>query len=104
MVHNAMHCDVFSHPGVEFLWRVVLAATFGFPVEAYRPTHNLNHHVYTQHEQDHLHTSQMKYKWHFLNLILFFPTVYPGISKLENDYLRKEGKKLSFKFFSFIVQ
>ena len=29
---------------------------------------------YTQHG-DHLDTKQMKYKWHLLNLLLFFPTV-----------------------------
>eukprot|EP00928_Gymnodinium_smaydae_P032582 TRINITY_DN23555_c0_g1_i1.p1 TRINITY_DN23555_c0_g1~~TRINITY_DN23555_c0_g1_i1.p1 ORF type:complete len:310 (+),score=45.69 TRINITY_DN23555_c0_g1_i1:75-932(+) len=104
MVHNAMHCDVFSNKFVEFVWRVLLAGTFGFPVEGYRPTHNANHHVFTQHEQDHLHTSQMEYRWHWLNLLMFFPKVYPGIAKLENAYLKKEAGKLSWNFFCFVSQ
>lgn len=94
MVHNAMHCDVFLDKGAEFTWRVFLTGIFGFPVEAYKPTHNANHHVYTQSEHDHLHTSQMKYDWHFLNLVMFFPSVYPGICKLEQEYLKKEWKNL----------
>ena len=88
-----MHCDIFRHGFVESVWRVLLSATAGVPVESYRPTHNMNHHVYlggniaqilplrwwhvipryTQHG-DHLDTKQMKYKWHLLNLLLFFPT------------------------------
>eukprot|EP00440_Ansanella_granifera_P076125 gb/GFBE01082616.1/.p1 GENE.gb/GFBE01082616.1/~~gb/GFBE01082616.1/.p1 ORF type:complete len:314 (+),score=62.91 gb/GFBE01082616.1/:1-942(+) len=103
MVHNAMHCDVFKHPVVETVWRVILSAVAGVPVEAYRPTHNLNHHVYTQHG-DHLDTKQMKYNWHFLNLVLFFPTVYPKITKLENEYIGKEFSKLSKTFFLWLAQ
>jgi fatty acid desaturase len=104
MVHNAMHCDVFSNQLVEFVWRIFLAGTFGFPVEAYKPTHNMNHHVFTQRVEDHLHTTQMTHKWHFLNLIMFFPTVYPGIATLENQYLAKECQTMSFSLFSFLVQ
>jgi len=104
MVHNSMHCDVFDNPAMETVWRFFLTATFGFPVEAYRPTHNANHHVFTQHEKDHLHTSQMKYQRHCLNLLLFFPTVYPGIMKLENEYVLKEFKKNSWSFYRFVGQ
>eukprot|EP00931_Biecheleriopsis_adriatica_P096908 TRINITY_DN70638_c0_g1_i1.p1 TRINITY_DN70638_c0_g1~~TRINITY_DN70638_c0_g1_i1.p1 ORF type:complete len:331 (+),score=54.48 TRINITY_DN70638_c0_g1_i1:81-995(+) len=103
MVHNAMHCDVFRHSGVESIWRVALSATAGVPVEAYRPTHNLNHHVYTQHG-DHLDTKQMTYRWHLLNLLLFFPTVFPAIQKLENAYIGKEASKLSKVFFLWLCQ
>jgi len=104
MVHNAMHCAVFAHPSVEFLWRLTLTTTFGFPTEAYKPTHNQNHHVFTQLVEDHLHTTQMSYKWQWLNLVLFFPTVYPSIMKLENEYVKKEASKRSFNFFSFVCQ
>eukprot|EP00441_Pelagodinium_beii_P022887 CAMPEP_0197667692 /NCGR_PEP_ID=MMETSP1338-20131121/67155_1 /TAXON_ID=43686 ORGANISM="Pelagodinium beii, Strain RCC1491" /NCGR_SAMPLE_ID=MMETSP1338 /ASSEMBLY_ACC=CAM_ASM_000754 /LENGTH=244 /DNA_ID=CAMNT_0043246985 /DNA_START=142 /DNA_END=876 /DNA_ORIENTATION=+ len=103
MVHNAMHCDVFRHRGVESAWRLILSATAGVPVEAYRPTHNLNHHILTQHG-DHLDTKQMQYRWNFLNLVLFFPTVFPSIQKLESAYVSKEFKKLSPVFFLFIGQ
>jgi len=104
LVHNAMHCDVFSNNNVEFIWRLMLAGIFGFPVEAYKPTHNANHHVYTENEKDHLNCSQMKYRWHFLNLIMFFPTVFPALQKLEGEYLAKEYKKRSRGFFSMICQ
>eukprot|EP00929_Paragymnodinium_shiwhaense_P118197 TRINITY_DN9000_c0_g1_i1.p1 TRINITY_DN9000_c0_g1~~TRINITY_DN9000_c0_g1_i1.p1 ORF type:complete len:307 (-),score=49.64 TRINITY_DN9000_c0_g1_i1:227-1147(-) len=104
LVHNAMHCDVFLNRSAEFVWRVILTWLFGFPVEAYKPTHNANHHVYTQHENDHLHTSQMKYKWHFLNLIMFFPQCYAGITKLEQEFMKKEWQKKSATFFYFACQ
>mmetsp|Transcript_58838 Transcript_58838/g.137422 ORF Transcript_58838/g.137422 Transcript_58838/m.137422 type:complete len:317 (-) Transcript_58838:112-1062(-) len=90
VVHNAMHRDVFIERVVETVWRVILSSTFGFPVEAYKPTHNLNHHVHTQHEEDHLHTAQMNYKSPLLNLVFFFPTVYPGICRLEKEFLSRE--------------
>lgn len=99
-----MHCDVFGHPMVEHVWRFTLTTLFGFPVEGYRPTHNVNHHVFTNHEEDHLHTSQMKYKWHMLNLLLYFPTVYPAIVKLENQYIANEFKKRSPAFCRFVIQ
>lgn len=104
VVHNAMHCDVFAARGVEYAWRVALSAMFGFPVEAYRPTHNANHHVYTNHEEDHLDTAQMQYSWHLLNLLLFFPTVYPKIAKLERKYLASESAKKSVAFFVFVLE
>lgn len=44
-------------------------------MESYRPTHNQNHHQFTQLETDHLCTDQMQYSWHLLNLLLFFPHV-----------------------------
>eukprot|EP00913_Durusdinium_trenchii_P025184 g23643.t1 len=103
MVPWWMHCDVFQHPWAENVWRVFLSATAGVPAEAYRPTHNLNHHVYTQHG-DHLDTKQMKYKWHLLNLLLFFPTVFPSIQKLENAFIAKEARKCSKTFFLFCAQ
>lgn len=104
IVHNAMHRDVFATKNVECIWRIWLSATFGFPVEAYKPTHNMNHHVHTQMEEDHLHTSQMKYKNHLLNLLLFFPTVFPGIQKLEKEWLSAEFKKRSAAFFFYVQQ
>lgn len=104
VTHNSMHCSVFNNNTVESLWRICLTAAFGFPVEAYVPTHNLNHHVYTQHETDHLHTSQMKYRQHWLNLLLFFPKVYPSIAKLEREFVSKEAAKLSPTFYRFISQ
>lgn len=104
MVHNAMHCDVFTHPFVEILWRLALTMTFAFPVEAYKPTHNANHHVFTQHEKDHLETSQVNYRWHWMNLVLYFPTVYPNITKLEKEYIKKEFAKQSWSFYRFVLQ
>merc|ERR1719498_1038306 len=103
MVHDAMHCRVFHHKGIEAVWEVLLSGVFGFPTEAYRPTHNPNHHVYTELEEDHLQTAQMQYKLPLANLLLFFPTVYPAISKLEQEYIRQEARKLSKSFFMIVA-
>mmetsp|Transcript_2841 Transcript_2841/g.3995 ORF Transcript_2841/g.3995 Transcript_2841/m.3995 type:complete len:136 (+) Transcript_2841:422-829(+) len=45
---------------------------------------------HAQHEEDHLHTAQMNYKSPLLNLVFFFPTVYPGICRLEKEFLSRE--------------
>ena len=37
--------DGVSSRFLRSVWRVLLSATAGVPVEAYRPTHNLNHHA-----------------------------------------------------------
>ena len=60
-VHRNANCGCFDQAGL--------------PVESYRPTHNQNHHQFTQLETDHLCTEQMQYSWHLLNLLLFFPHV-----------------------------
>eukprot|EP00927_Polykrikos_kofoidii_P043433 TRINITY_DN3750_c0_g1_i2.p1 TRINITY_DN3750_c0_g1~~TRINITY_DN3750_c0_g1_i2.p1 ORF type:complete len:355 (-),score=39.45 TRINITY_DN3750_c0_g1_i2:79-1080(-) len=104
MVHNAMHCDVFCSKIVEIGWRIILCGAFGFPVEAFKPTHNQNHHVYTQHEKDHLHTTQMTYKIPLVNLLLFFPTVFPAIQRLESEYFSRERAKMSTSFLCFVAQ
>lgn len=104
IVHNAMHMDIFAVPSVEYSWRVALSMTFGFPVEAFRPTHNMNHHVHTNLEEDHLDTAQMQYQCHLVNLLLYFPTVYPKIRKLEQDFIVKEARKLSLVFFLFVLE
>merc|ERR1712196_375527 len=79
VVHNSMHRDVFTHPAVENVWRVILSGVYGFAVEAYRPTHNLNHHVETNLTADHLFTLQVNYRSQLKNLLMFFPTVMPGV-------------------------
>jgi hypothetical protein len=38
-----------------------------------------SHHKFTQLRKDEMRTSKMQYKWHFLNGLLFQPTVARGV-------------------------
>lgn len=104
IVHNAMHNGVFTHPVLQTVWEVALSTVFGFATQMYKPTHNHNHHVFTELDQDHLNTDQMKYRLPILNLLLFFPTVFPNVQKLEREYVARESRRLSSAFFLFAAE
>ena len=40
--HNTVHCPVFKSRGMNRLFQVVLTLTYGHPVSAYVPGHNLS--------------------------------------------------------------
>jgi fatty acid desaturase len=104
IVHNAMHRDLWTHPKVESAWKVVLSGIYGFPVEPYKPTHNLNHHVLTNMTSDHLYTYKVMYGQHLLNLLLFLPSVFPDVTKLEQWWIAKESRKMSKDFLLWLVE
>lgn len=82
-VHNTIHCPVFYSKINNKIFQVILSLTYGHPVSAYVPGHNLSHHQNTQTARDVMRTTKMRYKWHFLNGLLFFPII--GLGMLKND-------------------
>jgi hypothetical protein len=49
--------------------------TYGHPVSAYVPGHNLSHHKHTQSRKDVMRTSKARFRWNLLNGLLFMPIV-----------------------------
>ena len=100
VVHNTMHCRMFKERWANKLWQLLLTLTYGHPVSSYVPGHNLrymqpcsthtmwvllsmvclgmlmtspvcSHHMHTQLEDDLMRTSKVRFRWHFLNGLLF---------------------------------
>lgn len=82
-VHNTIHCPVFYSKTANKLFQIVLSLTYGHPVSNYVPGHNLSHHQNTQTSKDVMRTTKLRYKWHLINGLMFFPTI--GIGMLGND-------------------
>ena len=77
--HNTVHSPVFHQRWLNRVFQVALTLTYGHPVSAYVPGHNLSHHKYTQTRRDVMRTSKLRYRWNLLNQILFFHTVSGAI-------------------------
>lgn len=88
LVHNTMHCQVFKQYWPNKLFQIMLTLTYGHPVSSYVPGHNLSHHKFTQAKADIMRTSKMRYRWHFLNLLLFQPTVAGSVMAGDFRYVR----------------
>lgn len=98
-VHNLIHCPIFHSKTRNKIVQCVLSCTYGHPVSNYVPGHNLSHHQNTQSTRDVMRTSKLRFKWHFLNGICFFPVI--GIAMLGNDKkyfaVQKENKRPIYK-------
>lgn len=82
-VHNTIHCPVFHDKYHNKIFQVILSLSYGHPVSNYVPGHNLSHHQNTQTPMDVMRTTKLRYDWHLLNGLLFFPVI--GIAMLMND-------------------
>jgi len=88
MTHNTMHCKVFKEYWANKVFQMALTLTYGHPVSSYVPGHNLSHHKFTQWRRDIMRTSKMQYKWNFLNLLLFQPTVAGAVTASDFRFIR----------------
>ena len=75
ITHDSMHARTFTDENAEILWRHALSLTYGHPVSTFIPGHNLSHHRHTQTTMDPMRTTKLRYQWHWMNLLLFQPTV-----------------------------
>jgi fatty acid desaturase len=86
--HNTVHCPVFTNRTMNRLMQVALTLTYGHPVSAYVPGHNLSHHKHTQSRRDVMRTTKVRYGWHFLNGLMFMPTVGRDIFAADMRYFK----------------
>lgn len=86
--HNTVHCPVFKSRGLNRVFQCVLTLTYGHPVSAYVPGHNLSHHKYTQSRRDVMRTTKTRFRWHFLNGLFFMQSVGKDIAIADFRYFK----------------
>lgn len=91
--HNTIHAPVFRSRPLNRIFQVVLTLTYGHPVSAFVPGHNLSHHKHTQTARDVMRTSKVRFKIHLLNVLLFMVAVGPAVMKGERNYFKAMSKR-----------
>jgi fatty acid desaturase len=86
--HNTVHCPVFHQRWANRAFQVALTLTYGHPVSAYVPGHNLSHHKHTQSRRDVMRTTKVQFRWNLLNGLLFMPRVGGDIFRADMRYFR----------------
>ncbi len=69
--HNHQHLSTFSTKACNKIWGIFLSLSIGQPAVAIVPMHNYNHHVHNGDDRDFVRPSLVRFRWNFLNLILF---------------------------------
>ena len=88
ITHNTIHCPVFRARPLNQAFQVALTLTYGHPVSAFVPGHNLSHHKHTQTRKDVMRTSKVRFRWNLLNLLTFAFRVGPDIMKNDATFVK----------------
>jgi beta-carotene hydroxylase len=80
MTHNHQHLPMWKNKTMNILTDNWLTAFYGFPVFAWIPTHNSNHHVHINKEPDYTRTYQVTEKNNLLTLV-----TYPSLSGMKQQ-------------------
>ena len=86
--HNTVHSPVFHARWANRAFQVALTLTYGHPVSAYVPGHNLSHHKYTQSRRDVMRTSKVRFRWNLLNGLFFMSRVGKDIFFADMRYFK----------------
>ena len=79
ITHNTIHSPVFRWRPLNKAFQVLLTLCYGHPVSMFVPGHNLSHHRHTQEPKDRMRTDKLRFRWNFLNQLLFMFYVGPAI-------------------------
>ncbi|GBG29309.1 Hypothetical Protein FCC1311_025511 [Hondaea fermentalgiana] len=90
-VHNAVHCPIFKQTWKNQIFQTVLSVWFGHCASSYVPGHNLSHHRNLQTNKDVMRTTKMKFRWNFLNGLLFMPTILISTSANDAAYFNAQA-------------
>lgn len=80
MVHNHQHLPMWKQKALNIFTDNWLTAFYGFPIFAWIPTHNSNHHVHVNKEPDYTRTYQVTEKNNLLTLV-----TYPTLSGMKQQ-------------------
>jgi fatty acid desaturase len=86
--HNTVHAPVFHQRWANRLFQCVLTLTYGHPVSAYVPGHNLSHHKHTQSRRDVMRTTKARFRWNLLNGMFFMSSVTRSIFIADMRYFK----------------
>ena len=86
--HNTVHSPVWKSRPMNRVFQMLLTVTYGHPVSAFVPGHNLSHHKHTQTPRDVMRTSKVRFGWNVLNGLFFLVMVGPAIMRGEASYFK----------------
>jgi beta-carotene hydroxylase len=89
IVHNTIHCPIFTRKKWNKAFQLVLSLSYGHSVSAYVPGHNLSHHKQSQTQKDTIRTYRARFSWHLLNQLFFFFIIAPEIVQQEKQWAEK---------------
>ena len=93
IIHNTIHAPIFKSKRMNKLFQFILSFTYGHSVSAYVPGHNFSHHKYTQHMEDAIRTTKMRYRINFFNQLFFFYSLSGDIVKGEFAFAARMRKE-----------
>lgn len=102
--HNTVHAPVFHKRSHNRLFQIILSLTYGHPVSAFVPGHNLSHHRYTQSRRDVMRTSKARFRYNLLNLFLFMPKLGGDLMAADMRYAVAMRKRNPVWFQQFCIE
>jgi fatty acid desaturase len=102
--HNTVHCPMFHQRGLNRAFQVVLTLTYGHPVSAYVPGHNLSHHKHTQSRRDVMRTTKTRFRWNLLNGLFFMSRVGKDIFIADMRYFKAMYRRNRVWFRQMIIE
>ncbi|MCH2110144.1 MAG: fatty acid desaturase [Polyangiaceae bacterium] len=104
ITHNTIHAPVFHSKTMNRVFQVVLSLTYGSPVSAFVPGHNLSHHKHTQTQRDVMRTSKVRSDRNIFNLFAFAPKVAIAIMKNDQAYVKTMRKVHKSWFRQYVLE
>jgi fatty acid desaturase len=93
ITHNAIHVPLFRGGWQNAVFQVILSCTYGWPVSALIPGHNLSHHKFTNTAKDAMRPTKMRYQNNFWNYLLFPVATTRAIAKFDMEYMEDQKRK-----------
>eukprot|EP01063_Lacrimia_lanifica_P005337 TRINITY_DN1310_c0_g1_i1.p1 TRINITY_DN1310_c0_g1~~TRINITY_DN1310_c0_g1_i1.p1 ORF type:complete len:349 (+),score=126.14 TRINITY_DN1310_c0_g1_i1:75-1121(+) len=93
ITHNAIHVPLFSTPYANSFFQIALSHTYGWPVSALVPGHNLSHHKFTNTARDAMRPDRMRYSWNFLNYLMFPVETARAIAASDKAYMMHQKEQ-----------
>ena len=93
ITHNCIHVPMWTQHWMNSLWQVVLSLTYGWPVSALIPGHNLSHHKFTNTQKDAMRPDKMQYTANIWNYVCFPLATVRVIAKYDSEYMDDQRKK-----------
>lgn len=104
MVHNHNHVSVFKSRILNFIYEQWLTIFYGYPVFAWKPTHNQNHHVYGNREGD-MAPSYMVGEGNNLLTLIRYPMASGSVQqKINIKFIKGLWKTNRKRFYYYISQ
>ena len=104
VVHNAIHVPIFKSRKMNAIFQIILTLTYGHSVSVFVAGHNLSHHKNLASLKDIARTSKMKFRWNFLNQLLFFFWTIPSVLRTESSWSKKMLKEHPKWFSQYLLE